>query len=83
MTKVLNMAAKGIEICDKMFLSDNQKGWVLPGLGAKLSGALKNWIRAAELIHRAVEHFEDPGNRWGLANAWDCLHKVYLAQGKN
>ena len=74
-------AAKGIEICDKMFLSDNQKGWVYLAWAQNCLG-LEKLDKAAELIHRAVEHFEDPGNRWGLANAWDCLHKVYLAQGK-
>ena len=79
--KGVEYAAKGIEICDKMFLSDNQKGWVYLAWAQNCLG-LEKLDKAAELIHRAVEHFEDPGNRWGLANAWDCLHKVYLAQGK-
>ena len=74
-------ASKGIEICDKISLSDNQKGWVYLAWAQNCLGLGKP-DKAAQLIHHAVEHFEDPGNRWGLANAWDCLHRVYLAQGK-
>jgi DNA-binding SARP family transcriptional activator len=79
--KGVENASKGIEICEKLSLSDNQKGWVYLAWAQNCLG-LNKLDEAAQLIDRAVAFFEDPGNRWGLANAWDCLHRVYLAQGK-
>lgn len=73
---------KGIEICEKISLADSRKGWVYLAW-AQNSLGLGQFDQAIELIDNSIELFEEPGNRWGLANAWDCLHLVYLAQGRS
>lgn len=73
---------KGIESCEKMSLSDSRKGWVFLAWAQNCLG-LGQFDQGLELIHRSIELFEEPGNRWGLANAWDCLHLIYLSQGRS
>ena len=72
---------KGIEACEKTALADSRKGWNYLAWAQNCLGLGKLDL-AMDFIDRSVELFEDPGNRWGLANAWECLHLVYLAQGK-
>ncbi len=79
--KGLEFGRKGIEICEKISLADSRKGWVYLAWAQNCLG-LGQFDRAIELIDNSIELFEEPGNRWGLANAWDCLHQVYLAQGR-
>jgi ATP/maltotriose-dependent transcriptional regulator MalT/DNA-binding SARP family transcriptional activator len=79
--KGVAFAQKGIESCQKISLSDSRKGWILIAWAQNCTG-LGKLDQAIELIDSGIELFEDPGNRWGMANAWECLHQVYLAQGK-
>ena len=79
--KGLEFGEKGIEICEKISLSDSRKGWNYLACAQNCLG-LGMYDRAIELIDCSIELYEDPGNRWGMANAWECLHQVYLAQGK-
>jgi ATP/maltotriose-dependent transcriptional regulator MalT/DNA-binding SARP family transcriptional activator len=74
-------AQKGIETCEKISLSDSRKGWNCLAWAQNCIG-LGKLDQAIELIDSSIELFENPGNRWGMANAWECLHQVYLAQGK-
>ncbi len=74
-------AQKGIETCEKISLYDSRKGWNCLAWAQNCIG-LGKLDQAIELIDRSIELFENPGNRWGVANAWECLHQVYLAQGK-
>lgn len=74
-------AEKGLKICEKIDLADSKKAWVYIASAQNCIG-LKNFNQAIEHINQAVEIFEEPGNRWGLANAWDCLGCIYLLQGK-
>ncbi len=78
----VEFAQKGIEACEKISLSDSRKGWICIAWAQNCLGLGKP-DQAIELIDRSIELFEDPGNRWGMANAWECLHQVYLAQGKS
>ncbi len=73
-------AQKGIESCEKMALSDSRKGWNYIAW-AQNCIELKKFDRASELIDKGIELFEDPGNRWGLANAWESRHKIEFLQG--
>ncbi len=74
-------AQKGIETCEKISLSDSRKGWNCLAWAQNCIG-LGKLDQAIELIDSSIELFENPGNRWGMANAWECMHQVYLAQGK-
>ena len=74
-------ARKGIKACEKISLSDSRKGWNCLAWAQNCMGLGKP-DQAMELIDAGIELFEAPGNRWGMANAWECLHQVYLAQGK-
>lgn len=76
------MASKGIDICEKISLSDSQKGWIYLSWAQNCLG-LETVDKAIELIASGIELFEEQDNRWGLANAWDWLHRCYLAQGKH
>lgn len=79
--KGLEFGRKGIESCKKMSLADSRKGWVYLAWAQNCLG-LGQFDQAIELIGNSIELFEEPGNRWGLANAWDCLHLVYLSLGR-
>ncbi len=74
-------ARKGVETCEKISLSDSRKGWNCLAWAQNCMGLGKP-DQAMELIDAGIELFEAPGNRWGMANAWECQHQVYLAQGK-
>ncbi|SMD10348.1 ATP-, maltotriose-and DNA-dependent transcriptional regulator MalT [Desulfocicer vacuolatum DSM 3385] len=74
-------ARKGIETCEKISLSDSRKGWNFLAWAQNCMG-LGKLDQAIELIDNSIELFEDPGNRWGMANAWECLCQVYMIQGK-
>ena len=74
-------AQKGVETCKKISLSDSRKGWNCLAWAQNCMG-LGKLDQAIELIDNSIELFENPGNRWGMANAWECLHQIYLAQGK-
>lgn len=77
----VTFAEKGIKACEQMALSDSRKGWVYLAYAQNCLG-LGQLEKAIELLDLSIELFEEPGNRWGLANAWDCLHLVYLARGR-
>jgi len=79
--KGVAFAHQGVESCQKISLSDSRKGWILIAWAQNCTG-LGKLDQAIELIDSSIELFENPGNRWGMANAWECLHQVYLAQGK-
>ncbi|MCP4117214.1 MAG: transcriptional regulator [Desulfobacteraceae bacterium] len=79
--KGVAFAKKGIEACEKISLSDSRKGWICVAWAQNCMG-LGKLDQAIELIDCGIELFEEPGNRWGMANAWECLHQVYLARGK-
>ncbi|MDA3790500.1 MAG: BTAD domain-containing putative transcriptional regulator [Desulfobacula sp.] len=77
----IEYAQKGIEICEKISLLDSRKGWIYLAWAQNYLGLGKH-DQAIEYIDLSIELYEEPGNRWGMANAWECLHQVYLAQGK-
>jgi LuxR family transcriptional regulator, maltose regulon positive regulatory protein len=77
----IEFAQKGIEICEKISLLDSRKGWIYLAW-AQNSLGLGKFDQAIKYIDLSIELYEEPGNRWGMANAWECLHQVYLAQGK-
>ena len=79
--KGIEFAQKGIDICEKISLSDSRKGWIYLAWAQNCLG-LEQFDKAIEHIDNSITFYEDPGNRWGMANAWECLHHVYLAQGK-
>ncbi len=79
--KGFEFGQKGIEICEKISLSDSRKGWIYLAWAQNCLG-LGKFEQAIDLIDSSIELFEDPGNRWGIANAWDCLSQVCLAQGR-
>jgi len=79
--KGVEYAQKGIDICEKIELKDSKKGWVYIAFAQNCLG-LGRLEQAIDLLEQSIEIFETPGNRWGLANAWDCLAHVYLEQGK-
>lgn len=72
-------ACSGIEVCEKINLTDSRKAWVYLAW-AQNSLGLQHLDEAIEKIHNAILLFEEPGNRWGLASAWDCLAAIYLKQ---
>ncbi len=74
-------AQKGIHICEKIELLDSRKGWVYIAFAQNCIG-LNKLEQAIDNLNQSIEIFEEPGNRWGLANAWDCLHHIYIKQGK-
>ena len=74
-------AQKGIEICEKISLLDSRKGWVYLAWAQNCLG-LGKLDQAIVYIDFSIELYEEPGNRWGMANAWECLYQVYLTQGK-
>jgi len=76
----IEFAKKGIDICEKISLSDSRKGWIYLAWAQNCLG-LEQFDKAIEHIDNSILFYEDPGNRWGMANAWECLHQVYLAQG--
>ena len=79
--KGIEFAQKGIDICEKISLSDSRRGWIYLAWAQNCLG-LEQFDKAIEHIDNSILFYEDPGNRWGMANAWECLHQVYLAQGK-
>ena len=72
-----DFAKKGIAACEKMALSDSRKAWVYLAWAQNCVG-LEQPDAAKDLIEKSMALFEEPGNRWGMANAWECLHQVYL-----
>lgn len=75
-------AQKGISVCDRMSLADGRTAWVYLAWAQNLFG-LGQYEDAGEKLDRSIQLFESPGNRWGLASAWDCLAAFYLEQGKS
>ncbi len=73
-------AELGITACEKMLLSDSRKGWVYLAFARNTLG-LGQTGKAEALVHESMALFEDPGNRWGMAHAWECLHLVHLKRG--
>ncbi|MCD4678446.1 MAG: transcriptional regulator [Desulfobacula sp.] len=74
-------AQKGLRICEKIGLLDSRKAWIYIAV-AQNSLGLGRHKEAIDHLNLGIEIFEAHGNRWGLANAWDCLHHVYLEQKK-
>ncbi|MCP4022542.1 MAG: transcriptional regulator, partial [Desulfobacteraceae bacterium] len=77
----MDYAKKGIQVCKKIDLLDSRKAWIYLAYAQNCLGIGK-LDKAIKFIDNSIDLFEEPGNRWGLANAWDCLHQIYLAQGK-
>ncbi len=69
---------KGIDICEKMVLTDSRKAWVYLAWAQNCIG-LGELDRAVALIGNSIALFEAPGNRWGLASAWEVHSRVFLA----
>ncbi|MCG8552329.1 MAG: transcriptional regulator [Desulfobacterales bacterium] len=78
--KGIEYAKKAIAMCDQTSLFDSTRGWIY-FMWANNALALERTDQALEMIQNSVEIFEDMGNRWGLAHAWDLRHKIDLAQG--
>jgi DNA-binding SARP family transcriptional activator len=78
--KGIEYAKKAIAVCDQTSLFDSTRGWIY-FMWANNCLALERTDQALEQIQNCVEIFEDMGNRWGLAHAWDLRHKIDLAQG--
>ncbi len=74
-------AQKGIDICERSSLADHRKAWVYLAWAQNLSGC-GQFEEAGKKLDLSIQLFESPGNRWGLASAWDCLASLYLAQNK-
>jgi len=74
-------ARKGVDICEKIELKDSKTGWVLIAYAQNCIG-LGRFEQAMDLLNQSSDIFEAPGNRWGLANAWHVMHKIYLEKGK-
>lgn len=74
-------AKKGIEICKKIQLADSRKAWVYIAWAQNLTG-LGNFDEAMEKLSLATRLLEEPGNRWGLASAWDCEAQIYLKRNR-
>ncbi len=77
----IDFAKKGLCLCEKIGLQDSKKGWIYIAFAQNSTG-LGRFEEGIDLVNQAVEIFETPGNRWALANAWDCLHHIYLEQHK-
>nr|WP_319393664.1 BTAD domain-containing putative transcriptional regulator [uncultured Desulfobacter sp.] len=78
--KGIEYAKKGIAICDQTSQFDSTRGWIY-FMWAQNCVALNETDQALELIQECVGIFEDMGNRWGLAHAWELLYKIDIAQG--
>ncbi|MFA5903794.1 MAG: BTAD domain-containing putative transcriptional regulator [Desulfobacula sp.] len=72
---------KGIQICEKINLQDSKKGWVHIAAAQNCLG-LGRFEEAIDHLNASIGIFEMPCNRWGLANAWHCLHQVFVKQKK-
>lgn len=70
-------AQKGIETCERIDLQDSQKGWIYHAWAQNCMG-LDQDDKAIDFLHKGIDIFERPGNRWGLANSWECLCQIYL-----
>ncbi len=77
----IDFAQQGLRICERIELQDSKKGWVYIAFAQNSTG-LGRFEEAIDLLNQSIEIFETQGNRWGLANAWDCLHHIYLKQQK-
>ncbi|WDP87937.1 MAG: transcriptional regulator [Desulfobacter sp.] len=77
----VDYAKKGIGCCEDTSLSDSRKGWVYLARAHNHLG-LAQFEKAIKYIDKSFDLFEMPGNRWGMANAWECLYQVYLGQKK-
>ncbi|WP_320043718.1 BTAD domain-containing putative transcriptional regulator [uncultured Desulfobacter sp.] len=78
--KGIEYAKKAIEICDQTSQFDSTRGWIY-FMWAQNCVALDRTDQALELIQECVGIFEDMGNRWGLAHAWELEHKIDIARG--
>ena len=75
--KGLEFALQGIAVCEKMALGDSKKGWIYLA-GAENYLGLGRPDAAIGFIDQGIELFEAPGNRWGLANAWELKARCLL-----
>ena len=78
--KGCTFARKGVASCERAALNDSRKAWNYLAWAQNCLGRGK-LDQASGLIDRSAELFEHPGNRWGLANAWECRHRLYIARG--
>lgn len=76
-----SFAEKGVDICEKMTISDSRKAWnhLAWAQNYMESGQLE---KAQEQLDISIGLFETPGNRWGLASAQECQAQIYLEQGR-
>lgn len=77
----LEFARQGLKVCEDMALNDSKKAWVFLA-GAENCLGLGRTGEAREFIDRGSALFEAPGNRWGLANAWELAARVCLAENE-
>jgi ATP/maltotriose-dependent transcriptional regulator MalT/DNA-binding SARP family transcriptional activator len=74
-------AARGIQVSERIELQDSQKGWLYIAWAQNALG-LGRIEEAMEHVRKSLGIFEVPGNRWGIANAYDLRHRIRLAQGE-
>ena len=74
----LAYAVKGIRAAGKIHLRDSQKGWLYIARSENYLG-LEQLSAALSHARTALEIFQQPGNRWGMANALDLMAKISLA----
>ncbi len=74
-------AAKGIQLSEKIELQDSQKGWLYIAWAQNALG-LGKLEEAMAHVRKSLGIFEVPGNRWGIANAYDVRHQIRLARGE-
>lgn len=72
-------ARRGIEVCERIELTDSRKAWVYIAWAQNCLG-LERFDDALEKSNMAIHLLEEPGNRWGLASVWENLALVYLKQ---
>ncbi|WP_300668433.1 tetratricopeptide repeat protein [Desulfoluna sp.] len=72
-------AEQGIAASEAIDLKDSQKGWVYVAWSQNCLG-LGELARAESFARLGLAIFECPGNRWGMASAYDLLHQISLAR---
>ncbi|MBI9088133.1 MAG: transcriptional regulator [Desulfobacterium sp.] len=75
-------AEKGIQVSERIELQDSQKGWLYIAWAQNALG-LGKLEEAMEHVRKSLGIFDGPGNRWGIANAYDVRHRIHLARGEH
>lgn len=75
-------ARAGLSLAEIKGIQDSQTGWLHLSLGLNCLG-LGNVPDAVDHGKQSLGIFQSHGNRWGMANAWELLHRVHLASGSD